>query len=424
MGLAAVAALVAGVLVVTSGNDGPVDRVAIDEGTTSSSTSTTTDAVAEVAEKDDVDLGGIGGASTTAPPGGEPTTTPPTAPPAPPAPRPPPTAPTPLPLRQIRVRLAGVATLNAPIAAAPRPGSGELWVAEQGGRVVALVNGVVTTVDISADTEASGEQGLLGLAFDGSGSRLYLSYTDNGGDSRVDEFTVSASGVVDLASRRAIPIAGQAAIDQPYANHNGGHLTLGPDGAIWLGLGDGGSGGDPQGHAQRDGDPLGKLLRFAPGGGGFEIVARGLRNPWRFSFDRATGDLWVADVGQSQYEEINVVRFDGAFGANFGWNRREGTHFFAGSAVAGDVEPVFEYTHGRGCSVTGGYVYRGSRIPALVGTYVYGDFCEGVVRGLRIFGEESSLGVSPGGISSFGQDLAGELYVLSLDGGVYRLDPA
>ena len=231
---------------------------------------------------------------------------------------------------------------------------------------------------------------------------------------------------------------------QPFSNHNGGDVHIGPDGFLWWSLGDGGSRGDPRGNGQNTDTLLGSILRIDPTAGNpygvpgdnplvgragrDEIFAYGLRNPWRFSFDRATGDLWIADVGQNRWEEINRLAAPGrGRGANLGWNAREGTHSYDGGGIpTGHVGPIHEYSHDRGCSVTGGYVYRGGRIPGLSGTYVYGDYCTAELWGLRTDGDRGSLDVSvpAGTLVSFAEDNAGELYVLSFDGWVSRLDPA
>ena len=345
--------------------------------------------------------------------------------------------------------LTTVATVDQPIAMAVRTGDDTLYVAEWAGRVRAIRNGTVDptpVLDISRLTRPSGEQGFLGLAFSPDGSHLYVDYTDLKGDSHVDEFAMGADGRADPASQRQLLFQ-----KQPFPNHNGGQLAFGPDGYLYIGFGDGGSGGDPQGNGQNVNTWLGKILRidpskpsggraygipadnpFANGGGLPEIWAYGLRNPWRFTFDKDTGDLWIADVGQGKYEEIDFSAAtngkDAAKGANFGWNRFEGNHDYqGGGSHAGFVFPVFEYTHSDGCSVTGGYRYRGSALPGMQGAYVFADYCNNTIRVLSLTGntakEISSVKVDPQPIVSFGQDAKGELYVLSFDGAVSRLDP-
>ncbi|HUF34828.1 MAG TPA: PQQ-dependent sugar dehydrogenase, partial [Gemmatimonadales bacterium] len=237
---------------------------------------------------------------------------------------------------------------------------------------------------------------------------------------------------------------------QPFANHNGGHLAFGPDGYLYVALGDGGSSGDPQDRGQALDDLFGSLLRIDPAGGSPyavpadnpfgasagarpEIWSYGLRNPWRFSFDRLTGDLWIGDVGQNRWEEVNhAPAAEGAGrGLNFGWRRMEGRHCFETGSCdqSGLTLPVLEYDHGSGCSVTGGYVYRGAEIPELQGHYFYADFCRGFVRSMRLeadtVAEEADWpALRPGGgIPSFGEDAAGELYVLVSDGRVLKIVP-
>jgi glucose/arabinose dehydrogenase len=247
----------------------------------------------------------------------------------------------------------------------------------------------------------------------------------------------------DPASRRDVLV-----VDQPYANHNGGNLAFGPDGYLYVGLGDGGSGGDPHDHGQSLSTVLGKMLRIdprpsdarpytIPPGNPFvgregarpEIWALGLRNPWRYSFDRATGDLWIADVGQSAWEEIDRQPAGSDGGENYGWNRMEGDHPFEGDPPPGVVRPVYEYSHDSGgCTVTGGYVYRGRRISGLVGAYVFGDLCLGRLEAIRVDdgGEvrRRVFGPTVAGLSSFGEDAQGELYAMSLGGALYRIAPA
>ena len=269
-------------------------------------------------------------------------------------------------------------------------GSGRLFVLEQGGRVRVIRDGRLLPdpyLDIADRLSAGGERGLLGLAFAptfAADGRLYVDYTDRDGDTVVSEFTAPdpPADRADPASERIL-----LRIEQPYANHNGGALAIGPDGLLWIATGDGGSGGDPQGNGQRLDTLLGKLLRIDPrpaGGAPYaipadnpfagraagrcsaEIWAYGLRNPWRFSFDRATGDLWIGDVGQSSWEEVDRWPAGSPAGPNFGWNTMEASHCFEpaeGCPRDGLVLPVAEYGHDRGCSVTGGYVYRGPAVP-------------------------------------------------------------
>jgi glucose/arabinose dehydrogenase len=254
-----------------------------------------------------------------------------------------------------------------------------------------------------------------------------------------------------MAGDRAVPSSARTVlfVRQPFANHNGGGLVFGPDGDLYVGLGDGGSGGDPKGNGQSLSTLLGKMLRIRPtpdgpdpyeipdgnpflGSSGAlpQIWAFGLRNPWRFSFDRLTGDLWIGDVGQGEWEEIDRQPAGSPGGQNYGWNLTEGNHLFGGASPPPHwVRPVYEYSHeSGGCAVVGGFVYRGAAIPALRGAYLFTDNCDGRIMGLRIQGGRAAVvrpldaGVSSP--SSFGQDLHGELYVLSLAGGVYRIASA
>jgi glucose/arabinose dehydrogenase len=331
---------------------------------------------------------------------------------------------------------------------AVRRGDPSLYVAEKGGRLVAIRDGRVDptpVLDLSGEVSQGAEQGLLGVAFSPDGRFLYANHTDEQGDTVVVELTMRGDvggAEADPASLRVV-----LRVHQPFSNHNGGHLAFGPDGFLYIGLGDGGSAGDPRGHAQSLSSLLGKMLRIDPrptGGERYgvpadnpfvarrdarpEIWAFGLRNPWRYSFDRVTGDLWIGDVGQSAWEEIDVQPAASRGGENYGWNAMEGTHpFGSDEPPAGAIAPVFEYGHGAGgCGVIGGYVYRGTAIPALDGAYLYSDLCLGTLEALRLVDGEvrrDDLGLTVQAVSSFGEGLDGELYVLSLAGGVYRLVP-
>ena len=329
----------------------------------------------------------------------------------------------------------------------PGDGSGRLFVLEQPGRIRIIQNGGLLPVpylDISARVGSNGsERGLLGLAFHpryAENGYFYVNYTDAGGNTVIARFTRSADdpNLADPNSEaRLLYVA------QPFANHNGGVVTFGPDGYLYLGLGDGGSAGDPLGNGQSLNTHLGKLLRldvdhgdpyaipadnpFAAGGGLPEIWAYGLRNPWRIAFDPQTGDLYIGDVGQNKWEEIDYVPAGTPGGLNFGWNIMEGTHPYSGENPDGRalVPPVAEYGHGPGCSVTGGKVYRGL-MPEWQGIYLYGDYCSGQVWGLlQINGLwQTQLLFSTGfTITTFGQDAAGELYLSDYRAGViYRLE--
>ncbi|HEY8472340.1 MAG TPA: PQQ-dependent sugar dehydrogenase [Natronosporangium sp.] len=347
-----------------------------------------------------------------------------------------PTDPAEPPPTDVAVTLTEVAAAEAPIAGVPGP-DGALWIAERAGRVRILGDGELgePLIDISDETTTDGERGLLGMAFDPAFEHFYLSYTDRNGNTAIDEVAV-ADGELRPATRRTILTQ-----EQPYANHNGGDIAFGPDGMLYIGLGDGGSGGDPHGNGQNLGTLLGKLLRIDPAGGdpyGIppdnpfvddpdarpEIWAYGLRNPWRFSFDAETGDLWIADVGQSAREEVDRLPAGSGAGANFGWSAMEGRLEVNGEEPDDHVPPVFEYQTSERCSITGGYVYRGSAIPALAGSYLFSDYCEGGIRALNPDGDELDLGVNGGSVVAFAQDSDLELYVLDLQGAIYRLDPA
>ncbi|MDP2480339.1 MAG: PQQ-dependent sugar dehydrogenase [Candidatus Palauibacterales bacterium] len=342
-----------------------------------------------------------------------------------------------------------VSGLSSPVWLTAPPGDPRLFVVEQRGTIRIVKDGSLLPepfLDLRPAVASGGERGLLGLAFHpdyASNGRFYVDYTDPQGDTRVVAYRVSASD-----PDRADPASGDTilAVDQPYSNHNGGLVTFGPDGMLYVGLGDGGSGGDPRGNGQNRGTLLGAILRLDVDGGspyrippdnpfvgqaGFrgEIWAWGLRNPWRYSFDPASGLLYIADVGQNDWEEVDAVSATTG-GLNYGWNVMEGRHCYGSSSCDGQglVQPILEYGHDQGCSITGGFVYRGSAMPDLQGTYFYSDYCSGWLRSLRYdgtaVGEERSWDVgSLGQVLSFGEDAAGELYVLSANGTVYRLDP-
>jgi glucose/arabinose dehydrogenase len=341
-------------------------------------------------------------------------------------------------------------SLNAPVYVAHAgDGSGRLFVVEKRGTIRIVTNGQLNPtpfLDIrSIVGSRASEQGLLSVAFHpdyASNGFFFVNYTDTNGDTVVARYRVSDDpDLADPASARTI-----LTLDQPAANHNGGLLLFGPDGYLYIGTGDGGRGGDPWGNAQNPQVLLGKMLRLGVDGPGpyaippdnpfvgepavrDEIWAVGLRNPWRYSFDRATGDLYIADVGQNKWEEIDFQPADSSGGENYGWNRMEGFHCFSPGTncdPTGLVLPIAEYGHGLGCSVTGGYVYRGAAFPRMVGVYFYGDFCSGRIWALYPDGAgewtQAELLQSGLGISSFGEDEAGELYITDLQsGGLYRL---
>ncbi|NGO76999.1 PQQ-dependent sugar dehydrogenase [Streptomyces sp. YC504] len=340
------------------------------------------------------------------------------------------------------VALTEVAKAQNPIAGTAGPG-GTLWVAERAGTVRVLgKQGLGKTVlDISDETTTDGERGLLGIAFSPRFTHFYISYTNLEGTSTIDEFAVRSGRIVPDTRRTVLTQV------QPYANHNGGDIRFGPDGYLYIALGDGGSGGDPHGNGQNLDTLLGKLLRIDPRGGTpyaippdnpfvgdpaarDEIWAYGLRNPWRFSFDADKGDLLIGDVGQSDWEEIDWAPASSKGGENYGWSQMEGTHpFRGGTEPANHVPPVHEYDRtGLGCSVTGGFVYRGEAITALKGQYVFSDYCDGTLRTLQIENGKvtgvGDLGVSGGEVISFAEGCNGELYVLAQSGSVFRVDPA
>lgn len=323
---------------------------------------------------------------------------------------------------ELRVELERVATFKSPVNMAA-PGDGVLYVVEQQGVIRALENGRVRSdpvLDITREVRSGGEQGLLGIAFSTDRSRLYVNFTDTAGDTRVVEYRFDGRRA-DAATGREL-----LRVEQPFPNHNGGHIVVDSNNVLWIGMGDGGSAGDPQNNAQNDATLLGKLVRLdltdrdpEP-----EIWAKGLRNPWRFHLDPEDNALWIADVGQNAIEEINRVPLDRK-GLNYGWPHKEGSQRFRprGDAPPNAVEPFFEYSHdGGGCSVTGGGVYRGDTFPPLRGAYLFGDYCIGDVQALLPSGEVLDLGVSVSALSSFGTDDDGEMYALSQrDGGLYRL---
>jgi glucose/arabinose dehydrogenase len=332
----------------------------------------------------------------------------------------------------LRLKLTRVATgLDAPDHLASTPGEPDrLYVVEQPGRIRVIENGRLSPqpfLDITSAVQAGGEQGLLSVAFhpDYADSGLfYVDYTDLDGNTRVVEF--EARGSEAPARKRELLF-----VEQPYANHNGGQLAFGPDGRLYVGMGDGGSGGDPENRAQNLSERLGKLLSLDVDqrGSEWQIEGYGLRNPWRFSFDRETGDLWIGDVGQGEWEEIDYTPQGEPGIENYGWDVFEGSHLFEDKEPNPRgrlVMPVAEYSHDDGCSVTGGFVYRGEGIPAAQGRYFYGDYCSGIVWSLAFRAGKATRirrhRFRVDALSSFGEDAAGELYLVSLEGNVFRLD--
>jgi glucose/arabinose dehydrogenase len=349
-------------------------------------------------------------------------------------------------LGAVKVKLTEVVAAEEPIALVTRPGDPALYVARRPGTVHRLDGTTLSDpiLDLTARIAAGGERGLLDIAFAPDGHHLYVHYTDKAGNTNLDEFVVRDDGTIEADSRRTVLTQ-----QQPYPNHNGGEIEFGPDGKLYFGLGDGGSAGDPQRHALDLSTWLGKILRIDPAAAGGqpytvpadnpfagragakpEIWSYGLRNPWRFTFDAENGDLWIGDVGQGDREEVDWVKAaDGAGkGTDFGWSAFEGTNRYNDDqSPEGAVPPVFEYSHDDGsCSITGGYVYRGSAVPALRGAYLYADYCGSGVHAFDPAHPNDGRKISDGPeqIVSFGVDQAGEVYVMSFDGGVFRIDPA
>jgi glucose/arabinose dehydrogenase len=347
-----------------------------------------------------------------------------------------------------KVRLAKVGDFDQPDYVTQPPGSADLYVVERGGRVRIVRSGQVVpdpALDISGGVSTDSEQGLLSIAFppDFQSSRLvYAYYTGADQDQHVVRYAVADDGSFEVDSGREI-----LHMDDFASNHNGGQLQFGPDGYLYVGTGDGGLAGDPERNGQDLGSLLGKLLRIDPraGKGGpyaippdnpfvgragvrQAVYSYGLRNPWRFSFDPATGALSIGDVGQDTMEEIDYIPKGEARGANFGWSAFEGTNRFNTDQAAPNVTPpILTYGRDDGCSVTGGYVVRDRSLPALFGRYVYGDYCAGELRSLKPAvpdaRDDRSLDLNVPSLSSFGKDNERHIYAVSLDGPVYRLVP-
>jgi glucose/arabinose dehydrogenase len=323
--------------------------------------------------------------------------------------------------------------LNSPVhVAAAKSQPNRLYVVEQAGVIRVLVRGKLQTqrfLDIHSIVRSGGEQGLLSVAFSPRFAKnrlFYVNYTDIQGDTRVVEYRANRAGTLGLSStaRQVLFVA------QPYANHNGGQVAFGPDGYLYVGMGDGGSGGDPQDRSQNLASLLGKLLRInvAKRSAAPEIASYGLRNPWRFSFDRSTGALYIGDVGQGSWEEIDYIPRKSPGLENFGWDVYEGNASYEQKEPnpAGHlVFPVSVYGHGQGCSVTGGFVYRGPNLKAQRGRYFFGDYCSGQIWSLRISAGKATDVRAEGQrlpqLSSFGEDARGELYAVTLEGRLYRL---
>jgi glucose/arabinose dehydrogenase len=346
------------------------------------------------------------------------------------------------------LRLEKIGDFRSPVYLTAPAGDPRLFIVEQAGRIQIVKNGRKLPepfLDISDRVRSGGEQGLLSMAFHPEYSRngqFFVNFTDRSGDTRVERFTVSSNPDVANGASTKLVIG----IDQPYSNHNGGLVMFGPDGMLYIGMGDGGSGGDPHRNGQNRNALLGKLLRLnvsrvepysipdsnpfrGQSGARPEIWATGMRNPWRFAFDRATNLLYIADVGQNEIEEIDVEPASVA-GLNYGWNIMEGDRCYSGSSCdrSGLTMPKVTFNHSGGaCSVTGGFVYRGRRMPSIVGNYFYSDYCAGWLKSFRMQNgtvtdrrdwiPSSNLGH----VVSFGEDSAGELYILSESGSVFRM---
>lgn len=335
--------------------------------------------------------------------------------------------------------------LDGPLHLSAPAGDPRLFVVEQPGRIRIIADGRLLErpfLDIAARVRSGGERGLLSVAFHpryAENGRFFVNYTDRDGDTRIAEFRVSADpDRADPDSERLL-----LAVEQPYANHNGGHVLFGPDGRLYAGMGDGGAANDPHGHGRNPNTLLGAILRidvdagepyaippdnpWAKGGGRPEIWAIGARNPWRMWFDAPESLLYVADVGQNRWEEVHVAPAAAA-GLDYGWNVMEGRHCFrgAGCDTAGLHLPVLEYGHDEGCSITGGIVYRGRAVPGLEGHYLYADYCRGWIRSFRYAGgravDRRKLARDVGSIASFGEGADREAYVVTLEGAVYRID--
>ena len=347
-------------------------------------------------------------------------------------------------LRLVDVSIEVVVELESPIDAVVAP-NGEWWIAERGGlvKVVDPESGEVGDIvlNINEEIRTGGERGLLGLAVDDEA--LYINFTNGRGDTQVEAFLLDAVG---RPGERVVLLT----IEQPFGNHNGGALAIGPDGHLYIAVGDGGGSDDPLEAGQDPSTALGKILRidptpsdtdtpyviptdnpFAEGGGVPETFLTGVRNRWRVSFDRVTGDFWIADVGQDRWEEITLLLSANGWGlgANLGWNLREGVEEFRGERPEGNVDPVFVYGHTgdlKGCSITGGEVYRGDAIPDLVGAYVFGDYCTAGLWAISVNSGEVvfvdlDIGIPGGALVDFSFDPNGEMVAMSLSGAVVRL---
>ncbi len=306
-----------------------------------------------------------------------------------------------------------------------------MYVVEQRGTIRVIDRGRLRPgffLDIRRLVQAGGEQGLLGLAFHpqyATNRRFYVHYTNRSGNTRVFEYRSNGTRALPGTARQIF------ALTDPYSNHNGGHLAFGPDGLLYVGMGDGGAGGDPEDRAQDMSSLFGKLFTIDVNSPGArpQIVALGLRNPWRYSFDRANGDLYIADVGQGDIEEVDYSPRSSTGLVNYGWDIFEGRGRFEETPQGPGrlVGPIAQYSHDLGCSVTGGVVYRGTAVRGYAGRYLYGDYCSGIVWSLKVVGgratgnRRESFRVN--GLTSFGEDTAGEVWLSSHNGTIYRLGP-
>jgi glucose/arabinose dehydrogenase len=335
--------------------------------------------------------------------------------------------------RTTTLHLVKVGQFDAPVYATAPPGqTGVLYVVEQAGEIQVLDHGTVRATpffDFRSSVKSGGEQGMLSIAFDpkyASNHFVYVSYTALNGNQRVSRFRTNGTTVIPSSQKILLNIVDVA------PNHNGGQLQFGPDGDLYWGNGDGGNEGDPLNLGQNLSRPFARIIKLNVRSSKpvWRLVAYGLRNPWRFSFDSATGDLYIGDVGQDHWEEIDYLPHGYAGIANFGWKRYEGDHIYDASVKLASlgkyVPPITEYSHSFGCAVAGGYVYRGSTIPSAVGRYFYGDNCSGTVWSLKVMnGKATSTQVEPfkvQGLSSFGVDAQNNLYLMSVSGGgLYKL---
>jgi glucose/arabinose dehydrogenase len=335
-----------------------------------------------------------------------------------------------VPANTLRLEQVGEQFRN-PVYLTSPAGDARLFVVEQAGRIRVVKNGrtlPIPFLNISERVRSGGEQGLLSMAFHPdyrNNGLFFVNFTDRSGDTRIERFKVSSNAdVADESSSKLV-----IELDQPYSNHNGGLVMFGPDGMLYVGMGDGGSGGDPHGNGQNRSALLGKMLRIDVDREALpEIWALGMRNPWRFAWDRSAGLLYIADVGQNQYEEINVEPANRA-GLNYGWNIMEGDHCYRTDNCnrQGLTLPKVTFSHAGGaCSVTGGFVYRGRRVPAIAGHYFYSDYCAGWIKSFRFVNgavtDQRAWTVDDlGHVVSFGEDSSGELYILTESGRVLRI---